>query len=380
MSILWRRLIAVPAALVLCGLPVRPSHAQIAGEWTHCIGRIPGQKWNIVNGQSSEALCTTLGKICVNDARYAITYYPDAIIINAPYIRCTATLPNPPSPPEPPSPNPLPSPETRANQNFQRMLSAIKAGNPQIVANYLKTGEFDSTWAERWVAPRGKGPAVLTKTHWLEFIFRDSSVPSKIARSFLDARMDVTIPNLWQEFAFSGDYVGPLSGKGADRYLIFSREGPAFDQPRKEEILLAVQSLADNGFRPAATVSPSRDFAMLEIQLIGSCVVHGFSSDSQFSLRYFNFLENNLPRNLLESALAQKNNFSPPKNGSTADVIRAQLDNFKMLLAKPLPKGLSPRQQQLVRTRQRNGIARYTACLPLASEIDRYLAAGNAKH
>lgn len=65
------------------------SYAEIAGEWTQCIGRIPGKQWNIVNGQDSEESCIRIGKKCVNDPRYEINYYSKAVIINAPYERCT---------------------------------------------------------------------------------------------------------------------------------------------------------------------------------------------------------------------------------------------------------------------------------------------------
>lgn len=65
------------------------AYAQVAGEWTKCIGRTPNKQWNIVNGQDSEKRCFELGKKCVNDPGYKIEYHSSPVIINAPYVRCT---------------------------------------------------------------------------------------------------------------------------------------------------------------------------------------------------------------------------------------------------------------------------------------------------
>ena len=66
-----------------------PATANIAGEWTQCIARIPGRQWNVVYGQVSQETCVKLGRKCAADSRYVVNYYSSPVIINAPYTRCT---------------------------------------------------------------------------------------------------------------------------------------------------------------------------------------------------------------------------------------------------------------------------------------------------
>jgi hypothetical protein len=70
--------------------PSRIQVADIAGEWTRCVAWSGGETWNIVNGGGSQAACFALGRRCTGNPNATITYYSSAVVVNAPYRRCTA--------------------------------------------------------------------------------------------------------------------------------------------------------------------------------------------------------------------------------------------------------------------------------------------------
>jgi hypothetical protein len=61
-----------------------------AGEWTRCVAWNNGNSYNIVNGQWNRDACFNLARTCTGNPNVQVTYYTPAVIIDAPYTRCTA--------------------------------------------------------------------------------------------------------------------------------------------------------------------------------------------------------------------------------------------------------------------------------------------------
>jgi hypothetical protein len=79
---------------LLLGAPAHataPTKVAVAGEWTRCVASSVGTTFNIVNGQGAQATCFALARKCTGDPNATVTYYNSgAVIVDAPYVRCTA--------------------------------------------------------------------------------------------------------------------------------------------------------------------------------------------------------------------------------------------------------------------------------------------------
>jgi len=72
------------------GTPQSPTVGGLAGEWTQCVAWNNGQTYRIVNGVGYANHCFQLARSCSGNPQVRATYYPNPVILNAPYTRCTA--------------------------------------------------------------------------------------------------------------------------------------------------------------------------------------------------------------------------------------------------------------------------------------------------
>lgn len=341
------RSICASLIFVLCLSFSFRSSSQIAGEWTRCIGRLPGQQWNIVHGQASEQVCVELGKICLNDSRYSITYYSSSVIINAPYTRCTTTLsqndPNRPSeakPRTPPKPDPRIEEGKILYEKYALMRDGILAGNVRQVKAYLDTGEYNPTtyiysdkydWTKRYT------------NYWVPVITRSPS-PFSMMQVFINAGLNISAEGQWRFDAFRNK-----------------------TSQRKDELLKTFDFLTQRGLRPLTDRSPGKPrhqeglqlWSAVENQLIDSCHVWPTNADVQwgsplpdpaFALQLFDVHVKNFEGRLLANALASRQRRRG--SSSTPDYIRSMYASHSR----------SPSTQ-----------AYWEACLPLADRIDAFL-------
>jgi hypothetical protein len=83
-------LLAAAAVVALFAGHASPAKAQIAGEWTKCVAWNNGTTYNIVNGFPNQNRCFQLARVCTGNQNVVATYYSSAVVVNAPYVRCTA--------------------------------------------------------------------------------------------------------------------------------------------------------------------------------------------------------------------------------------------------------------------------------------------------
>lgn len=86
---MWRLLLI----LALVSAASNAKAQGLAGEWTKCVAWHNGDQWNIVNGQYINTQCFALARKCTGNPNVRVTFYGNAVVINAPYKRCTEMLP-----------------------------------------------------------------------------------------------------------------------------------------------------------------------------------------------------------------------------------------------------------------------------------------------
>ena len=66
-----------------------PIQLALAGEWTRCIAFSGRTRYNIVHGGHSWQACLRIAQTCTGDPSVNVRHYSYAVVINAPYLRCT---------------------------------------------------------------------------------------------------------------------------------------------------------------------------------------------------------------------------------------------------------------------------------------------------
>jgi hypothetical protein len=309
--------------------------------------------WNVVNGQYSEKACHAIGRICVNDPRFVVNYYSTAVIINAPYEICTATLPAPSAPSAPSVPS-KPKPTDRRDDaplagQYERdrygntdteIVYAIADGNQRVLKSYLRNRQVSPTYTYVYsLDPESRSYTRKTSGLWLSRIFRQpgGTMGGRRPGVFDPPALDQTVATF---LSFGMD----LSARHDPRTNGFDDiTVPWMERvERRAERLRAFELLLQSGLRP---VDPKRMRIWYFLQLPNAC--RGSTDSGRYAIQIFDTALKYFDQDLVRTALVW------PEDDGRA--------------------GTSVADEIITRTKNPKLSKRNAPCLPLAARIESFL-------